>query len=185
MEPPRLVITGRPGIGKTTLFNKIINTLRENGFKIGGIIAPEVRSRGVRVGFRIVDLYSGVEGWLAKKNYISPIRIGRYGLVVDEALSVWRKAIEGIKVADVIGIDEVGPMELKLPGFKKDLIEFVLKSTKPFVLVVHYRLNDPDILGLLEKTKRIVVELSNRDALGIEIPPYFLNEVKKFYSQGD
>ena len=39
-------LTGRPGIGKTTVLLKTVKILEEKGLKVGGIISREVRRGG-------------------------------------------------------------------------------------------------------------------------------------------
>lgn len=180
---PQYVITGKPGSGKSTLFNNIINRLLANGFTVAGIHSPEVRSSGVRIGFKIVDLYSGSEAWLAKASLSSQIKVGRYGVAVDEALKLWRKTLESISKADVIGVDEVGPMELSIPGFKRDLLEKVVLLGKPFIIVVHYRLKDPDILTALRTAALITVDQFNRSGLNRDLPLEVVKAVREYYGR--
>ncbi len=159
-----VVITGRPGSGKTTLFNHLVETARSRGLRVGGFICPEVRRAGSRVGFRIVDIWGGAEAWLARVDgcYGGP-RIGKYHVCRDEALSVGLAALErAVRDADIIAIDEIGPMELRLPELRSAMIG-ALKSGKPFIVVAHLRLRDPEILGLLRDAARIVVEPYSRD----------------------
>jgi len=175
------IITGRPGIGKSTLFTKIMDRLRESGFIVGGFKAPEVRDRrGFRIGFKVVDLMDGEEAWLARKNYYSNIRVGRYGVLVEEASRVIAKALRNaIDRAQVIGVDEVGPMELKIPVFR-EMLDKILEIDKPRVLVVHYRLSD---LGIVRRGKKYIVTLANRDSLAMNLPDHVLEAVKKHYSR--
>jgi len=180
-SPPRLVITGRPGSGKSTLFRRIVDKLRDAGYTVGGISSPEVRVGGKRIGFKIIDLLTNEERWLAKRGYISRARVGSYGVLLKEATELWKKALSRALKADVIGIDEVGPMELKIPGFKYDLVNKVLTSPKPLILVIHYRL-DPRSIGLLA-SKIITVTLENRERLNKELPKNFLMEVNKYYGR--
>ncbi len=183
-QRPFYVITGRPGIGKSTFFIKIINLLGREGFKVGGIQSPEVRGpAGRRIGFRIKDLYSGDEGWLARRNYPSPIRVGAYGVVIQDAERIIRKALgDALSTADVIGVDEVGPMELRIPVFRDYLMK-ILDSDKPLILVVHYRLRDPRILGKLEGSERIVLTYENRDYYSRIYPAKILESIKRFYGR--
>ncbi|MEM3988814.1 MAG: nucleoside-triphosphatase [Desulfurococcaceae archaeon] len=180
---PQYVITGKPGSGKSTLFNNIINRLLSNGFTVAGIHSPEVRSGGVRVGFKIVDLYSGSEAWLAKTGLPSQIKVGKYGVAVDEALNLWRKTLESINKADVIGVDEVGPMELSIPGFKKDILEKVILSGKPFIIVIHYRLKDLDILTALRTATLITVDQFNRSRLNSYLPLEVVKAIREYYGR--
>ncbi|MFN3268935.1 MAG: nucleoside-triphosphatase, partial [Zestosphaera sp.] len=46
----KFFISGSPGVGKTTVFLRVIELLRSDGLKIGGFICPEVRRSGRRIG---------------------------------------------------------------------------------------------------------------------------------------
>jgi nucleoside-triphosphatase len=39
------LLTGSPGVGKTTLLLKVVEALRAKGYSVGGMISREVRSR--------------------------------------------------------------------------------------------------------------------------------------------
>lgn len=174
----KYVITGKPGVGKSTLFNSIIEVLRSNGFKVGGVIAPEVREKGIRIGFKIIDLLTNEERWLAKRNYDSSVKVGSYGVLVHEADELVRDAIlKALVEADLIAIDEVGPMELKLPSFKTVLLK-ALDSGKPMIMVVHYRLSDIDIVSRLKAARKITVTIDNRDNLRKNVPESILKELR-------
>jgi nucleoside-triphosphatase len=41
-----ILITDLPGVGKTTLLNKIKNKIRDLGYSIGGISCLEIREEG-------------------------------------------------------------------------------------------------------------------------------------------
>ncbi len=160
-----IVITGRPGSGKTTLFNRLVETARSRGLSVGGFICPEVRRSGSRVGFRIVDIWSGAEAWLARVDgcYEGP-RIGKYHVCRDEALSVGLPALErAVEEADLVAIDEIGPMELRLRELRAAMVK-ALGSGKPYIVVAHYRLSDGEILSLLSDAARIVVDPYSRPA---------------------
>jgi len=162
-----VVITGRPGIGKTTVFTKVLTRLKQHNLIIGGIVCPEVRSGTVRVGFKIRDLMSGEEGWLARTSIECPngLRVGRYCVVLDDSVNVGVNALsKALRLAHVIGIDEVGPMELRVRELRDAIIN-VLKNPKVVVAVTHWRLNDYEILQLLRGAIRYEVNLINRNSL--------------------
>jgi nucleoside-triphosphatase THEP1 len=50
---PVILLTGRPGIGKTTVIKKIVSLLGSN---TGGFYTREIRQQGKRTGFEIVTL---------------------------------------------------------------------------------------------------------------------------------
>jgi nucleoside-triphosphatase len=169
-----LAITGRPGVGKSTLFNEIVSELSKLGCRVGGISAPEVRASGRRLGFLIVDLESGEKGWLAKINYNSPIRVGRYGIVLNDVLRIGVNALKrALDYSDIIGIDEIGPMELKVPELRKAIVEALL-SDKVKVVVFHRELykRDPKVFSLVKELERIELTLSNRDLFRRKAPEY-------------
>ncbi len=168
MTPAKIFYTGRPGVGKSTIVRRVKELIEDMGCRVGGIIAPEVRgSDGKRIGFKIVDIMSGEEGWLAKVGYPGP-RLGKYGIVTSDVLRIGVGALEKAKGdADVIVIDEIGPMELLVPQLRSTIIA-VLKLNKPTIGVIHRRLRsrDPYIYRIIEQSSQIIeVTLENRERL--------------------
>jgi nucleoside-triphosphatase len=163
-----VAVTGRPGVGKTTLFWKVVKRLQEDGVRVVGFYCPEVREAGVRVGFRIVALDGSVEAWLARRSGCDGPRVGRYN-TCREAEQIARLVEERMDESDLIAIDEIGPMELKLPGVRR-VIYKVFKAGKPGFFVVHERLSDPYILGKLRSQGTIFhVTVENRNTLVDEV----------------
>jgi nucleoside-triphosphatase len=163
-----IAVTGRPGIGKTTLFWKVVKRLMSEGYRVVGFYCPEVRERGVRVGFRIVLLDGSGEGWLARREGCDGPRVGRY-YTCREAEIVASKILERMGEADLIAIDEIGPMELKLPGVRS-VIYRVFRAGKPGFFVVHERLSDRLVtLKLREAGQVYTVTLENRNVLVDEV----------------
>lgn len=168
MPPYRIFYTGRPGVGKSTIVSRVKDIVERLGCRVGGFLAPESRGpSGGRVGFYIVDVATGERGWLARIGYPGP-RIGRYGVVVEDAVRIGVGALRrALREADVIVLDEIGPMELAVPELRSEIIE-VLASDKPIVGVVHRRLKsrDPDIYRIIRESSTIIeVTLENRDQL--------------------
>ena len=54
-----ILLTGKPGVGKTTVIKKIIEKYKKN---ISGFYTEEIREKGNRVGFRIkkTDIAEGL-----------------------------------------------------------------------------------------------------------------------------
>ncbi len=159
-----VAITGRPGIGKTTLFIRVYEALRREGFRIEGFVCPEVRRSGRRIGFLIRSLDGRLERWLARTDGCDGPRVGRYYTCM-EAIELANYLLTRFEAADLVMIDEIGPMELRLPGLRNAILT-VLRSSKPGVYVVHEKLRDREVKSLLENnTCWFTVTLENRSVL--------------------
>ncbi len=146
-----IVITGRPGSGKTTLFNALIKEAQSRGIRPAGFSCPEVRVGGRRIGFRIRNIASGEEGWLARINgCLGGPRIGRYHVCVNDAVRIGVQALEKTGEAGLLGIDELGPMELGIPILRDTVVE-ALAHAERYIVVAHFRLRDPVLLKILRK----------------------------------
>ncbi|MBW2466856.1 MAG: hypothetical protein JRF02_06095 [Deltaproteobacteria bacterium] len=75
-----LLITGLPGIGKTTVITKVFSSLPE--INISGFYTREIRSRNVRQGFELVT-FEGDRSVMAHVESDSPYRVGKYGVNVE------------------------------------------------------------------------------------------------------
>ena len=51
-----IVLTGTPGVGKTTAIIRVARALKERGVKVGGIVSRELRTNNRRIGFEFIDL---------------------------------------------------------------------------------------------------------------------------------
>jgi nucleoside-triphosphatase len=61
---PRLLLEGRPGIGKTTVARRLLTLLQEAGVPVAGFTTGELRTGGHREGF-VVEAASGAREVLA------------------------------------------------------------------------------------------------------------------------
>ncbi len=161
-------ITGRPGIGKTTVFLNVVYSLKASGLNIGGFVSREVRVGGNRVGFEIMDLTTNRKGWLAHVNQYGGPKVGKYGVNTNDLLSIGVDSIQRSlreNPVSVIAVDEIGPMELTCSKFVQ-VISKAAKSTKKFLATVHYRERN-DILHKFGLTSAEVFEvtLENRESI--------------------
>lgn len=111
----RIVLEGRPGVGKTTVALRLVAELRPRGVEVGGFVTRELREGGRRVGFEAEDLAGG-RAVLAHVGLPGPPRVGRYGLDLAAFEAVALPALE--RPAEVLVVDEIGRMELASARFR-------------------------------------------------------------------
>jgi nucleoside-triphosphatase len=140
-----LLLTGRPGVGKTSVMSRFVELMKNAGYAVGGMVSREVRQGSNRVGFEIVDLASGKKGWLARVSQKSGTRVGKYWVNIQNLEAIGVEAIlDAVKNSDVIAIDEIGPMELKSQKFK-DAVSRAAEGSKLVIAVVHWKAGDVTI----------------------------------------
>jgi nucleoside-triphosphatase len=158
------LLTGPPGVGKSTVVSRVILQLKSAGVIVGGCSTAEKKVKGARVGFEVLNLTDGTRGELASLTSGLGPRVGRYRVNLTDLSVVGAAGLsKAAASSEVIVIDEVGPMELVSPEFRRG-VRACLDSGKPILAVVHERLEDDLLTELREKAKEtITVTVENRD----------------------
>jgi len=121
------LLTGRPGTGKTSLIRQVLAGIKG---KSGGFYTEEIRSRGIRQGFRLVTL-DGQSAILAHVDIHSPYRVSKYGVDIDSLDKVGVSALQrAAQQYDLVVIDEIGKMELFSVEFRNSVSEIIDSGKK-------------------------------------------------------
>lgn len=153
-----LLLTGRPGVGKTTVLRRVAEILE--GWRLAGFHTEEIREDGVRKGFRGVGLAGEPEVVIAHVDRPAQPRVSSYGVdvaAIDELAGATLRVDE--EEADAVLLDEIGKMECLASEFL-DAVTDLLDSPLPVVATV------------AQKGTGLIAEVKNRpDALLWEVTP--------------
>ncbi|MEE9169973.1 MAG: NTPase [bacterium] len=160
--PANILITGRPGVGKTTIIKKVAAHF---GNRARGFYTEEIRKQGKRQGFSVTTL-SGESGLLAHVDVQSPYRVGKYGvLVADFEQIAVIPLFQNLRDIDLIILDEIGKMEL----FSSRFVELVLTLIDfPILLFASLMSGSHPTLSRIMLRKDVTlftVDEENRDSL--------------------
>lgn len=163
----KVFLTGRPGIGKTTIVKRFVEDHRD---EVLGFWTEEVRDpkTGKRVGFKILTT-RGDSAVFARKDMDSDFRVGSYGVDLDVLENLALGYIES-SLGDpqsIIVVDEVGKMELLSQRFQK-LIETLVFEKEINLLGTIPEINFHPLIKRIKlsgKTRIISVNERNRDSV--------------------
>ncbi len=124
-----LLLTGRPGAGKTTVIREAVKGLN---IRIGGFYTEEIRRGASRTGFRLTT-FDSRDVVLAHVDFPGSPRVGRYGVHLDAMKNVAVPSLcKAMESADLIVVDEIGRMELLCQEFV-DALGLAAQSAKPLL----------------------------------------------------
>ena len=161
-----LLLTGMPGIGKTTVIRKVAAAMQQH--HLGGFYTEEIREAGQRKGFRLVT-FNQDQGIIAHVGFDHRYRVGKYGVNVAAIDDYAERTLGVAGKIDVYLIDEIGKMECLSDVFVSRM-QILLESNKPVVATVGKKGG-----GLIEAVKRWPrsqlweITRANRDALVKEV----------------
>jgi nucleoside-triphosphatase len=132
----RLILwTGPKHSGKTTSATRLIEMALTEGFIVAGILEPSLYDDGKLLGFDVLDLHSQRRTPLARRNK-DKSSIGFFNFITD-GLKFGNAVLSSdkIKSADLIIIDEFGPLEIKGQGWRRN-IDSLLSSSNAILLII-------------------------------------------------
>ena len=161
-----ILISGLPGIGKTTLIKQICDELKKDNPV--GFYTEEIRNEGQRKGFQLIGLNSS-RVIFAHVLIESPHSVGKYRVDLD----AFDKFLDSIdfsqnKTSPII-IDEIGKMECLSKKFEKLILE-ILDSDKLVIATISH--TDGGIKGKIKQRDDVdlfKMNLNNRKSLPNEI----------------
>jgi nucleoside-triphosphatase THEP1 len=162
-----LLLTGRPGVGKTTIIQRIISQLT---CRLGGFTTQEIRRGDLRVGFSIRAVDDDQEGILAHIDSPSPYRVSKYGVNVDEMERVGVAALcRALESSDLIVMDEIGRMENYCPTFRRAVLDGLDASQ---MVLGTLQMRSTPFLDAIRQRPDVIVKLvtsQNRDGLPVKL----------------
>ncbi len=157
MEQVYLLI-GRPGTGKTSLIKQMAAKI---GNSAGGFYTEEIRSGGVRLGFRLITL-DGNTAVLAHIGIHSPYRVSRYRVDIDSLNRIGVSALSKATAAcPLVIIDEIGKMELFSANFRDAVLRAISSGKKVLGTIMSSSHPWADLIKQKSQVKLIEVTRSN------------------------
>jgi nucleoside-triphosphatase len=166
MTKKNILLTGLPGVGKTTLIKKLSKELA--GLHPVGFYTEEIREGGIRKGFALISL-NGTKGLLSHIEIEGPYRVGKYRVDVKGFEDFIDSVAFSAHETNLVIIDEIGKMECMSSKFRR-FIKEILDSEKLVIATIALKGK-----GLIEEIKKrndvwfFEVTRGNRDSLLVEI----------------
>ena len=134
--------TGPKHCGKTTGAAKLVHAARDKGFNVAGVLALSLYHNSELLGFDVVDLRNANQAPLARRT-ISETKAGAFAFI-DNGLKLGNAALSAAttKSAELIIVDEFGPLELKAQGWRRNVDSLLVSSNAVILLVVRQELVD-------------------------------------------
>ena len=123
MPVNNILVTGPPRSGKSTLIEKVVQSISRPAT---GFFTQELREKGQRVGFSITTL-QGKTGVLAHQRIRSTFRVGKYRVNLEDLDQIAVPSMLPSTPDQIVVVDEIGKMECFSRLFKETLIK-VLSS---------------------------------------------------------
>ncbi len=167
-----LLLTGNPGIGKTTI---IRNVIAQMGNKAGGFYTEEITGPGGRKGFRLITLDGKEKAQTATIAHVDlrdpkAPRVGRYGVDVAALERVGVPALRrAMQEKKLVIVDEIGTMELYSRAFCDVVMLAILGPTPVLGTIMRYPHPESDVFKTLAQVTLWEVNRTTRDDLTAKV----------------
>ncbi|MBN2014817.1 MAG: DUF2478 domain-containing protein [Candidatus Altiarchaeota archaeon] len=170
-----IVVTGRPGCGKTTVCERLAAELEGRGLRCGGVLCPKAKTGDRDMGKIAVDVLTKEKKMLAVlDDYAKGIKVGRYH-ISPQGVDFAKRVIRDAENCDIVFIDEIGPLELSGSGVM-EAAKSALESAATVVVVVRNTLLDVFVERFMQQGFTVFeVTEDNRDRVVAKILGFIEN----------
>lgn len=164
----KILLSGKPGVGKSTVLSKVRETLLSEGLTVSGCLVKEIRELNNRLGFEVHYMPSqaitvlGHRQILFSSKYVSNYSINISG--IDQELIPFMNRLSLSTPSDVMLFDEIGRMQNMSPSFIPAL-DCLLSADIPLIATI---VNDPEEWAQKYKEDPnffyVIVDAENRDS---------------------
>jgi len=170
---PKIGITGMPSVGKTDTLLKIIKSLEDHGYVVGGMITEPIFKKKEQVGFYVTNWITREQEVFAHVDFEAKEKVGKFGVDTAALENVGVPAIEKAitdENVNIIVIDEIGKMEMLSEKFCEMVIE-ALDSDKPIIVTLHKKSRTPLLQDVRRRDDIRILEVTpvNRNLLPYKI----------------
>ena len=170
------ILTGPVGSGKTTFLKRVIDKLKKQKIKMDGFLSEAIVRHQEKIGYNLMDLGEGKSfPFIRKSGHQDWQRIGPY-FFIPEGLSRAKKIILRSKEAEILVVDEIGPLELSGKGLWDVLEQIIFPRFQKYLFVVRREILE-DFLKMVGKIETKIFDIKEKDVF-----PRLLEEIKRAYS---
>jgi len=157
------IISGKQGIGKTTMLKSIIGELQSKDVKVGGFIAEGSWKNGTRDGFsllRIIDNYA--IPLCQSKQEEGYFNLGRFWFNPD-AIKIGEESlgIDMTRDVSIVVIDEIGIFELQKKVWYNSFLQILNERRIPLIISVREKIMKEVIKNF--RLKNVILFKSDED----------------------
>ena len=176
IEYRAVLLTGRPGVGKTTVVRDLARRLAAH--RLAGFYTEEIREHGRRVGFRAVT-FSGDRATIAHVDFSTAQRVGKYGVDVQAIDQLADTTLRLRPDVELYLIDEIGKMECLSRCFV-DAVRRLFEAS-PWIVTTVARFGSGLIAEVKHRPGVILREVTpvNRNSLAQKMAPWLEERLRR------
>ena len=157
--------TGPRHSGKSRALAVLVDVLRMRGLQPAGFIAPSIWREGVLRGFDLLDVRTGRRSPLARRGQLGVEQVGSFQFAA-AGLAAGRAALapQSIGEADLVLVDEFGPLEMRGGGWRSTVDGLLGVVPTMLLLVVRRELVDA-VMKMYEPHRPVLVRAADPEAV--------------------
>ena len=166
------ILTGPVDSGKTTFLKRVIAELKKQKIKMDGFLSEAIVKDQEKIGYDLVDLGDGKSvPFIRKSGRQDWQRIGPY-FFIPEGLSRAKQIILRSREAEILVVDEIGPLELSGQGLWDVLEQVIFQRFQKYLFVLRKGILQ-DFLKMVGRIELKIFDIKEEDVL-----PRLLKEIK-------